>query len=203
MPTVPLKLEDMVVVIETSEGLDERDEYGIERSLQMLTRIPVERGMDAQEFRCPSCRKSIGGSFGAWRLCNLDGRSYCEDCWKRGDECLIPARMILNWDYRPRPIAKPSRAFLRSVADRPLFRIDALNPQLYAHSPAMNKLRRLRTKLSLVVMYLLSCKQSTAEDIKRRLWPHDYLYTDIHLYSFTVRFNTHLTSISTFRILRT
>uniref|UniRef100_A0A915CST0 Secreted protein n=1 Tax=Ditylenchus dipsaci TaxID=166011 RepID=A0A915CST0_9BILA len=50
----------------------------------------------------------------------------------------------------------------------------------------------MRTKLSLAVMYLLSCKQSIAEDIKRRaascsrgLWPSDYLYTDIHLYSIT------------------
>ena len=36
-----------------------------------------------------------------------------------------------------------------------------------------------------MVVYLLSCKQSVAEDLKRRVWPQDYLYSDIHLYSFS------------------
>uniref|UniRef100_A0AC34RHC7 Rubicon Homology domain-containing protein n=1 Tax=Panagrolaimus sp. JU765 TaxID=591449 RepID=A0AC34RHC7_9BILA len=44
---------------------------------------------------------------------------------------------------------------------------------------------KLREKLSLVAVYLLSCKHSVAEDLKKRIWPQDYLYSDIHLYSFS------------------
>uniref|UniRef100_A0A915CSQ2 RUN domain-containing protein n=1 Tax=Ditylenchus dipsaci TaxID=166011 RepID=A0A915CSQ2_9BILA len=184
--------EEDVVVIE-EKCLEGTDEYGsISKNMLLLTRIPLEKGLNSQEFRCPSCRKSIGGSFSSFKLCNLDGRYYCEDCWRRGDESIIPSRVILNWDCKPRPICKASKAFLKSVADHPLLRIDKLNPRLYEHSKQMKKILNMRTKLSLAVMYLLSCKQSIAEDIKRRaascsrgLWPSDYLYTDIHLYSIT------------------
>lgn len=135
------------------ENLEGTDEYGIPRNLlTLLTKIPVEKGLDSQEFRCPSCRKSIGGSFSGFRciflksmiidlrLCNLDCRYYCEECWKRGDESIIPARLILNWDTKPRPISKASKAFLKSIADRPLVRIDRLNPRLYEQSNQMDKI---------------------------------------------------------------
>jgi len=35
-------------------------------------------------------------------------------------------------------------------------------------------------------MYLLSCKNSVANDIRRRLWPHNHLHSDIHAYSLMV-----------------
>uniref|UniRef100_A0A914DBQ9 Rubicon Homology domain-containing protein n=1 Tax=Acrobeloides nanus TaxID=290746 RepID=A0A914DBQ9_9BILA len=183
--TEELQEENEPIVIE-QDTLDSTDEYGIPRNLlALLTKIPTEKGLDAQEFRCPSCRKSIGGSFSSFKLCNLDCRYYCEECWKRGDESLIPARLILNWDTRPRPISKASKAFLKSIADRPLIRIDKMNSRLYQHSKQMDKILQMREKLSLVAMYLLSCKQSVADDLKRRLWPNHYLYSDIHLYSVT------------------
>ncbi|KAH7727338.1 RUN domain containing protein [Aphelenchoides avenae] len=182
MEEAELQKEEPVVIEE--ERLEVTDKYGIPtKTLALLTQIPVERGLDAQNFFCPSCKKSIGGSFSSFKLCNLDAQYYCEECWKRGDESIIPARVILNWDTRPRPIAKPSRAILKSQADRPFLRIDEINPRLYEHSRQMAKIKQLRKKLSLVAMYLLSCKQSVADDLQRRLSPHDYLYKEIHLYS--------------------
>uniref|UniRef100_A0AC35FRA6 RUN domain-containing protein n=1 Tax=Panagrolaimus sp. PS1159 TaxID=55785 RepID=A0AC35FRA6_9BILA len=173
------------VIIE-AESLMDTDEYGISRNLLLtFTEVPLEKGLADQDYRCPSCRKSIGGPFGKYYLCSLDARYYCGDCWKKGDESIIPARVVLNWDCKRRPISKASKAFLRANADRPLIRIDKINPQIYNHSKQLAKILKLREKLSLVVVYLLSCKQSVAEDLKQRIWPQDYFYNNIHLYSVT------------------
>jgi hypothetical protein len=176
--------EEEEAIVINDKALSDTDEYGISRDMfLMLTRIPTEKGLDAQDFRCPSCRKSIGGSFSAFKMCNLDAQYYCDECFKKGDESIIPSREMLNWDCTPRAIAKPSKAFIKSIIDRPLFHLDQINPRLYEHSKAMAKIQQLRRKLGLVSMYLLSCKQSVAEDLKRRLWPNDYLYSEIHQYS--------------------
>lgn len=73
-----------------------------------------------------------------FRLCNFDCRYYCEECCHRGDESIIPARVIWNWDYKPRSISQSSKAYLKSIADRPLFRIDKINSKLYEHSYKMH-----------------------------------------------------------------
>lgn len=47
----------------------------------------------------------------------------------------------------------------------------------------MQNVLRLREQLSYIAGYLLTCKESVAEDLRKRLWPKEYLYTDVHLYS--------------------
>lgn len=53
-----------VVIIENENFADQ---YGQTLSFSNLTKIPYEKGLDDQEFRCPSCRKSIGGSFAPFK----------------------------------------------------------------------------------------------------------------------------------------
>ncbi|CAD5215331.1 unnamed protein product [Bursaphelenchus xylophilus] len=174
------------VIIEAGElpDLAETNELSREKELyHTLITIPIEKGLDSQGFRCPNCRRSIGASFGTYRLCNFDGLHYCEHCFKRFVECPIPARIMFNWDHRPRAITRTAFETLQGVYEKPLFQVNEINRLLYTQAEDLDKIRRLREKLSLVSMYLLSCKQSVAEDLKRRLWPNDYLHTDIHLYS--------------------
>jgi len=173
-----------VEVIEPEEELKETDEFGNDISLiRMMTEIQHEEGLASQNFRCFSCMKSIGGSsFLPFKVCGLDAKYYCEECI-RGNENSIPARIILNWDFRPRPICRASKDLLKTVYDRPIVRIDRVNPLLYENAPQLNHIHKLRKKLSQAAIYLLSCKNSVADDLKRRLYPHEYLYTDLHLYS--------------------
>uniref|UniRef100_A0A7E4VX15 RUN domain-containing protein n=1 Tax=Panagrellus redivivus TaxID=6233 RepID=A0A7E4VX15_PANRE len=185
-PIVTTPEDDFEPIIVDDEILKETDEYGISRSvLDTLTQIPVEQGLQAQDYRCVSCRKSIGEPFGKYFTCGLDARYYCLDCSKKGDESIIPARVVMNWDIKPRPISKASKAFLRATTDRPLIKIDELNPKLYDVSKEMNKILKLRERLALTCVYLLTCRQSVCEDFKRRCWPQEYLYADVHMYSVT------------------
>ncbi|KAK0395299.1 hypothetical protein QR680_001213 [Steinernema hermaphroditum] len=204
-PATPDEDGDLVII--GSNLVSGIDEYGIEREpLPLLTRIAREKGIDSQNFRCQSCTRAIGLGLSPYKVCAFDARYYCEHCWSR-DESLIPARLILNWDTRPRPISRRSKTFIESVADRPLIWLSEVNPKLYAHSATMDNIRRLREKLSLVAMYLLNCKQSIVEDFQRRLWGKDYLYREIHLYSFSDLINCtsgvlerHLNSLINFAV---
>ncbi|VDN04494.1 unnamed protein product [Thelazia callipaeda] len=153
--------------------------------IEMLTVIPHEKGLDFQSFRCPSCRKSIGPTFASYSKCSFDEKYYCVDCFDGAGESVIPSRLIHNWDKRSRRVCKNNMIFIESIRDKAVLRIDRINPQLYEHSHALNTVKFLREKLSLSATYLLTCRKSVAEDLESRLWPKDYLYRDIHLYSFS------------------
>ncbi|KAI6242775.1 RUN domain protein [Aphelenchoides fujianensis] len=165
---------------------EEIDEYGIPRNvLKILTEIPQESGLDAQSFRCPSCKKSIGGSFSAFKLCNLDGRLYCEECFKKGDEVPIPCpNLVLNWEFPPPPHL-PSVAGLLADDLRP-----AVDPNRRGEPPALRERARPREDPqtpteALAHLHVPDELQARRwpEDLKRRFHPHNYLYSDIHLYS--------------------
>ncbi|KAL3994923.1 hypothetical protein ACH3XW_23715 [Acanthocheilonema viteae] len=153
--------------------------------INALTVIPHEKGLDSQDFRCLSCRKSIGPTFASYRKCGFDEKYYCDGCFNKGGESVIPSRLIRNWDGHPRHVCRSNMAFIEKIRDKAILRLDQINPQLYAHSRALNSVKFLREKLSLSAMYLQSCRKSVAEDLESRVWPKDYLYKDIQLYSFT------------------
>ncbi|XP_019647034.1 PREDICTED: pleckstrin homology domain-containing family M member 1-like [Branchiostoma belcheri] len=67
--------------------------------MAQLTSIGREKGLDVQNFKCKECERQIGLIFGKYRVCNYDGCYYCEECHVN-EEAIIPARIILNWDFK-------------------------------------------------------------------------------------------------------
>ncbi|VDK67158.1 unnamed protein product [Litomosoides sigmodontis] len=159
-------------------------EFSDEILINALTVIPHEKGLDSQDFRCFLCRKSIGPTFASYRKCAFNEKYYCDGCFSEGEESVIPSRLIRNWDGHPRRICRSNMTFIENIRDKAVLHLDQINPQLYAHSRSLNAVKFLREKLSLSAMYLQSCRKSVAEDLENRVWPKDYLYKDIHLYSF-------------------
>ncbi|CAD6192559.1 unnamed protein product [Caenorhabditis auriculariae] len=150
-----------------------------------LCKIPREKGLDAQDFRCSMCRKSIGGpTYAKFETCGIDGKCYCVECMKPGGSSVIPSRVVGGWDWRERCISDRGRAWFESHQEKPFINIEQCNPHLYSHVPALEQVHVLREKLQSVSMYLFTCRESVADDFRRRVWPKDYLHTDIHKYSF-------------------
>uniref|UniRef100_F1KTF9 Pleckstriny domain-containing family M member 3 n=1 Tax=Ascaris suum TaxID=6253 RepID=F1KTF9_ASCSU len=177
---------DRRAVIVNEADMNGEDEYGIARAMiPLLTTIPREKGLDQQNFRCASCNRSIGPTFASYMVCALDAKYYCEGCSRKGETSVIPSRLIHNWDFQARPVCRANMSFINAIADRPIIRIDKINPHLYEHCETMKNIKFLREKMGLAVMYLLTCRESVAEDLRMRLWPKEYLFNDIHLYSFT------------------
>ncbi|XP_066296605.1 pleckstrin homology domain-containing family M member 1-like isoform X1 [Branchiostoma lanceolatum] len=150
--------------------------------MAQLTSIGREKGLDVQNFKCKECERQIGLIFGKYRVCNYDGCYYCEECHVN-EEAVIPARIILNWDFKKHKIAHSTKLFLLQVDEEPLINLEECNPDIYTYIKEMSEVKTLRLQLKYVKAYLFTCNQSVAEDLRKRVWPKDYMLDRIHLYS--------------------
>uniref|UniRef100_A0A5S6QA94 RUN domain-containing protein n=1 Tax=Trichuris muris TaxID=70415 RepID=A0A5S6QA94_TRIMR len=149
-----------------------------------LSQFAIETGLDGQNEQCNSCARRIGFENEPYKVCQFDGHYYCSACHV-DDEFLIPARVIFNWDLSPGKVCRASKCFLSSIADRPLFNLNSLNPEIYKFSKALSEMRNLRLQMNHVAAYLLTCRRTVVDELNKRLWPKDYLFREVDLYSLT------------------
>ncbi|XP_043852942.1 pleckstrin homology domain-containing family M member 3 [Dromiciops gliroides] len=150
--------------------------------LSILTTLSLERGLTAQSFKCAGCQRSIGLSNGKAKVCSYSGWYYCSSCHV-DDHFLIPARIVHNWDISKYKVSKQAKEFLEYVYEEPLIDIQQENPMLYRHVEPLATVVRLRQQLKSLRAYLFSCRAAVAEDLRRRIFPREYLLQQIHLYS--------------------
>ncbi|XP_053453614.1 pleckstrin homology domain-containing family M member 3 isoform X2 [Nycticebus coucang] len=150
--------------------------------LSILTTLSLERGLTAQSFKCAGCQRSIGLSSGKAKVCHYSGWYYCSSCHV-DDSFLIPARIVHNWDTSKYKVSKQAKEFLEYVYEEPLIDIQQENPMLYQHAEPLAAVVRLRQRLKSLRAYLFSCRAAVAEDLRRRIFPREYLLQQIHLYS--------------------
>ncbi|XP_044287798.1 pleckstrin homology domain-containing family M member 3 isoform X2 [Varanus komodoensis] len=150
--------------------------------LSILTTLSLERGLTAQSFKCAGCQRSIGLSNGKAKVCSYSGWYYCNICHV-DDSFLIPARLVHNWDTSKYKVSKQAKEFLEYVYEEPLIDIQQENPMLYRHVEPLATVVRLRQQLKSLRAYLFSCRAAVAEDLRRRIFPREYLFQQIHLYS--------------------
>ncbi|XP_053138759.1 pleckstrin homology domain-containing family M member 3 isoform X2 [Hemicordylus capensis] len=150
--------------------------------LSILTTLSLERGLTAQSFKCAGCQRSIGLSNGKAKVCSYSGWYYCSTCHV-DDNFLIPARLVHNWDTSKYKVSKQAKEFLEYVYEEPLIDIQQENPMLYRHVEPLATVVRLRQQLKSLRAYLFSCRAAVAEDLRRRIFPREYLLQQIHLYS--------------------
>ncbi|XP_067844180.1 pleckstrin homology domain-containing family M member 3 [Heptranchias perlo] len=168
-----------------SSGVDTRrnKRYSVTSSfLSLLTVIAVEKGLTAQSFRCAGCQRLVGLSYGNAKVCAYSGWYYCQACHV-DDAFLIPARLVHNWDTAKHKVSKQAKEFLEYVSEEPLIDVQQDNPQLYGHVEALATVLRLRQQLKSLRAYLFSCRASVAEDLRRRIFPREYILQHVHLYS--------------------
>lgn len=185
----PPDLNDLVQQFEPSSSTspsgsisEQVDEFG--SLLLQVTKLPQELGLDTQKYTCFECGQPIGFNFGAARLCGFSGRYFCDECTVNpGEEWAIPARILLNWDYRRYCVSKKAAIFLSEVKHHPILDLKSLNPCLYLTVEEVSELQKLRNKLNLLRAYLFTCREPVIEELQKMVWPRDYLYEHVHLYS--------------------
>ncbi|KAK7862953.1 hypothetical protein R5R35_004907 [Gryllus longicercus] len=150
--------------------------------VQQLGKLAKEPGLDTQNYTCKGCGHPVGMNFGKARVCSFGGGYYCAECHV-GEEWIIPARVVHNWDFRRYAVAKKSAAFLDEIQHHPLLDLKVLNPSLYLAVEEMAQLQTLRIQLNLLRAYLFTCREPIIEDLQKRVWPREYLYEHVHLYS--------------------
>ncbi|CAI4232529.1 unnamed protein product [Auanema sp. JU1783] len=185
-PTVEEKsiVEEVKPVVENAEDIKRDEEESI---LKQMTVIPFEKGLPAQDFRCPMCCKSIGPQFGysKYGCCGMDGLYYCLDCFTPGGVSAIPARVIQSWDWSKRDISQKGRNFLNDHNDDAIITVSEHNDGLYDHCPALQSVKDMRHRLSLASRYLFTCRPAIAEELRKKVDRKEYIYENVNLYSFS------------------
>lgn len=108
-------------------------------------KICPEVGLSAQEFRCGECKGVLTPANS--RICDYSGLYYCEKChFGASDATPIPARIIHNWDFTPRPVSRRSLQIINYLKYKPiLFNITDLNSMLYG---LVEELPQIKVRLS-------------------------------------------------------
>ncbi|XP_028393571.1 uncharacterized protein LOC114517923 [Dendronephthya gigantea] len=151
--------------------------------LSLVNNIAREKGLDRQNYKCQGCSRPIGMIYGHYKVCSFDGSYYCFEC-HLDEEHVIPSKVVHNWDLSKYRVAQHVKLFLMQIEEDPLFHIDEVNPTLYNVVPKLTKAKQLRGQLQHMKGYITTCRTSmVAEDVKRRMWPREYLWDDIHQYS--------------------
>ncbi|XP_063600198.1 pleckstrin homology domain-containing family M member 3-like [Penaeus indicus] len=120
--------------------------------------------------------------YGKPRVCSYDSKYYCYECHE-DEVCLIPARVVHNWDLAGHPVCKRNASWLSAVQHQPLINLRTVNPKLYCHIDDLAEMQMLRTQLLYVRAYLFTCKTGVGEELRKLLWPREHLYEHVHLYS--------------------
>ncbi|XP_055355866.1 uncharacterized protein LOC129601157 [Paramacrobiotus metropolitanus] len=149
---------------------------------ELLVKIPLEKGLRAQHYKCGACGRPIGMLYGKSRLCHFDRLYYCLDCHV-DNESVIPSLIIHNWDFRKYKVCSRAKELIDAVETTPLFDLKELNPKLYTYIAQMEEAQHYRIQLQIVKSYLWTCKKDVCEQFNQRLWPHDHLHESIHVYS--------------------
>ncbi|XP_077595749.1 pleckstrin homology domain-containing family M member 1 [Stigmatopora nigra] len=147
-----------------------------------LCKVPSQKGLDTQNFKCAGCPQLIGPSLGRSRLCEFSGQYYCHSCHS-GDTTVIPSRMLHNWDLNKRQVSKKALWLLAQVEHEPLLNLELLNPDLATHCESMALVHNLRRRLRLLSDYLVTCRSSACKMLQARMKQRTYPLESSNLYS--------------------
>lgn len=107
---------------------------------------------------------------------------YCTAChW--GSSAVIPARVVHNWDFNPRPVCQASLQQLRITSNRPLINLEKLNPRLFSFVQELHLVQRLRKELFSMKKYITVCRKASEQHFLLRLVNAPYLIDSPDMYS--------------------
>jgi hypothetical protein len=140
----------------------------------------LDEQIDAQSGRCPCGRALRVGESSASRYfqglirplrryqrCGYTDEVYCDACAPSTSFAVIPWRVLVDWDFRPRRVCVRARNFLASLEDLPVLVPADVNPSLYAKIPSLAHLRDARVRIR-AEFDALRLKSPEAADAFRR-----------------------------------
>lgn len=150
--------------------------------IQQLGTLSREKGLDHQNYQCKGCQDLLGSTISKAKVCGYTGEYYCTNCMDP-NVFIIPARVIHNWDFKRYAVSKKSALFLLEFQHQPWIDMKKLNPKIYSGVSDMSHLQELRIQLNFLRAYIFTCREPVIEELQKRVWPREYLYDHIHLYT--------------------
>ncbi|XP_029640714.1 differentially expressed in FDCP 8 homolog B isoform X1 [Octopus sinensis] len=158
----------------------------IAQGQSIITDICPERGLSLQKFRCVDCREPIEfQSNQGWsepRLCDYSGLYYCELChW--GDEMVIPARVVSNWDFEPQKVSRASRQFLKLMLKKPVLDLEKHSPLIFNMSEELRQILKLRKDILIMKQYFIRCQFAREDKLLLLLQKRQHFVENSNMFS--------------------
>jgi pleckstrin homology domain-containing family M member 1 len=154
----------------------------LQKMIQQLGSLSREQGLDHQNYQCKGCQDLLGSTISKAKVCAYTGEYYCSNCMDP-NVFIIPARVIHNWDFKRYAVSKKSALFLLEFQHHPWIDMKKLNPKIYCGVSDMAHLQDLRIQLNFLRAYIFTCREHVIEELQKRVWPREYLYDHVHLYT--------------------
>lgn len=103
------------------------------------------------------------------RRCHYDGGLYCGTCHS-GQTAVIPARVVMAWDFRKVPVSDDAHEFLMATRAQPLIRVDADEKAgVFARAPLLRETMCVRRRVAQLLGRLTVAEDVGARDAALRL----------------------------------
>jgi hypothetical protein len=129
-------------------------------------RICPEIGLSMQIYRCAECKIQLMNKncYLEPRKCHYSGLFFCKSChW--GDYSIIPSNIIHNWDFEQKPVSRMSLQEINLFYERPVIRLEEINPKLFVFVQKLGNIRQKRINLMEMKRYLDVCKFALASKL--------------------------------------
>ena len=148
-------------------------------------------------------------------LCDYSGKYFCSEChW--GSLSIIPARVVLNWDFQQDPVSRVSKQFLKLMTKKPILNLESINPKLFSFVEELAlvkvcinctffllvlknfswKLKRFRSDIMIMKEYILTCKDALEARLLRLLEDRQHFVENSEYYSIQVAENLIFKNVS-------
>ncbi|XP_045510584.1 pleckstrin homology domain-containing family M member 1-like [Colias croceus] len=154
----------------------------LQKMIKQLGLLSREKGLDNQNYQCRGCQDLLGSTVSKAKVCGFTGEYYCSNCMD-SNVFIIPARVIHNWDFKRYAVSKRAALFLLEFQHQPWIDMKKLNPKIYMGVSDMAHLQELRIQLNFLRAYIFTCREPVIEELQKRIWPREYLYDHVHLYT--------------------
>uniref|UniRef100_A0AAY4D4V9 Rubicon Homology domain-containing protein n=1 Tax=Denticeps clupeoides TaxID=299321 RepID=A0AAY4D4V9_9TELE len=127
----------------------------------IFTLQPTHRRSDviaAQNFLCAGCGTEIEPKYmKRLRYCDYLGKYFCE-CCHGGEDAVIPARVLTQWDFGRRPVCLFSKQLLDDIWNEPLFKLTSVAKGIYCQAKELQRFRELQEQLMCLKKLLITCR---------------------------------------------
>jgi hypothetical protein len=144
-------LLDMAEVLGSSSGQDpardacDRQHTSMRLRFDKVPTCSEEEQLRRQGGACQECGSLQNGA--SYRMCFFTGGMFCGECLKTGQLSVIPARVVFDWDFVPRPVCSIAYDYLTSIKDQPMINITALNVSMLQKVPLLTDLTKTRRSI--------------------------------------------------------
>ena len=91
-------------------------------------------------------------------MCAYTKKYYCDECQRDGDVSIIPAKVVIGWDFGRYRVCRKAKQFLDEIKSEPIIDVITFNDKLFQFSADLEEILTLRKQLGYMSAYFSTCR---------------------------------------------